>query len=117
MWSIATTARGRLKAHASPEQGFRAAFGDFDHDGCVDMPVTYTAPPKGDDPVDSASLHEVRWGPLGRHTTGDGAFETCQGPKLGHDLVVPDESLLRWGQEFAEQKDGWDDLGGCPASS
>ena len=158
VWSIVTTAKGRLRAHASPEEGFRAAFGDFDHDGRVDMAVTYAALPKSDDPVDSASMHEVRWGPLGRdlkgrsrgsirmshgyyidglravagtrpsaganpgparllihQTTGDGAFETYQGQKLGHDLVVPDEPLPRWGQEFAEQKDGWADLGTCPA--
>ncbi|GAA2488039.1 hypothetical protein GCM10010276_28270 [Streptomyces longisporus] len=49
-------------------------------------------------------------------TTGDGAFETYQGQKLGHDLVVPEEPLPRWGQEFAGQQDGWADLGGCPAS-
>ncbi|MFF4570994.1 FG-GAP repeat domain-containing protein [Streptomyces sp. NPDC001410] len=159
VWSIVTTAEGRAKAHASPAEGFRAAFGDFDNDGRVDMAVTYTARDEGDDPVDSVSMHEVRWGPLGRdlkgksrgsirmrhgyyidglravagnqhsasanpasarllihQTTGDGAFETYQGQKLGHDLVVPDEPLPRWGQEFAEQKDGWTDLGECPAS-
>ncbi|WP_408056077.1 hypothetical protein [Streptomyces luteolifulvus] len=157
--SIVTTAAGRTKARASPEEGFRAAFGDFDNDGRVDMAVTYTARDEGDDPVDSMSQHEVRWGPLGRdlkgksrgsirmsqgyyidglravagnqhsasanpaparllihQTTGDGAFETYQGQKLGHDLVVPDEPLNRWGQAFAEQKDGWADLGECPAS-
>ncbi|MFE1879670.1 hypothetical protein [Streptomyces diastatochromogenes] len=161
VWSIVTTEAGRKKAHASPEEGFRAAFGDFDNDGRVDMAVTYTALDKSDYPVDSTSMHEVRWGPLGRdlkgrsrgsirmshgyyidgvravagnqhsasasanpafarllihQTTGDGVFETYQGQKLGHDLVVPDEPLPRWGQEFAEQKDGWTDLGPCPAS-
>ncbi|WP_157901078.1 FG-GAP repeat domain-containing protein [Streptomyces davaonensis] len=159
VWSIVTTADGRRKAHASPDEGFRAAFGDFDNDGRVDMAVTYTALPRGDDPVDSMSMGVVHWGPLGRdlkgrsrgsirmshgyyidglravggtkpsasansgparllihQTTGDGAFETYQGQKLGRDLVVPDEPLPRWGQEFAEQKDGWADLGECPAS-
>jgi hypothetical protein len=157
VWSLVTTEAERKKAHASPEEGFRAAFGDFDDDGRVDMAVTYTARDTSDSPVDSASMHEVRWGPLGRdlkgksrgsirmshgyyidglravagnqqppnpasarllihQTTGDGVFETYQGQTLGHDLVVPDEPLPRWRQEFAEQKDGWTDLGECPAS-
>lgn len=167
VWSIVTTAEGRKKAHASPEEGFRAAFGDFDHDGRVDMAVTYTALDKSDHPVDSATMREVRWGPLGRdlrgrsrgairmshgyyidalravegnqrgttfgtgtgtgtdsaparllihQTTGDGAFETYRGHRLGHDLVVPDEPLPRWGRTFAEQEDGWSDLGACPPS-
>lgn len=61
----------KLRGALKEDMATRAAFGDFDGDGYLDLALFYSQDDEGDSPRDSMLVHEVRYGPLARDLSSD----------------------------------------------